>query len=262
MEQMKAVILAGGLGTRLAEETSIRPKPMVEIGGRPILWHIMKTYNHYGVRRFVICLGYKGEMIKEYFLNYATLNSDITVDGAGKITVHNKYAEDWEVTLAETGTATQTGGRLKRVQQYLDPGRPFFMTYGDGVADIDIAALLAFHRTHGKQATISGVRPMARFGALDLDGTAVKRFREKPKGEHDYINGGYFVLQPEVLELIEREDTEWERTPLERLAAAGQLEAYLHEGFWQPMDTLREKQMLEQLWAAGKAPWKVWGDAA
>lgn len=262
MQGMKAVILAGGLGTRLSEETSVRPKPMVEIGGKPILWHIMKTYNHYGVRDFIICLGYKGQMIKEYFLNYATLNSDISVDGQGKITVHNKYAEDWHVTLADTGDRSQTGGRLLRIRHYLDPNTPFFMTYGDGVSDIDIHALLAFHRAHGKRATVSGVQPSARFGALALDGTTVTHFQEKPQNEGGYISGGYFVLHPSVLDLIEDELTILEKGPLETLARTHQLEAYLHDGFWHPMDTLRDKQQLESLWETDRAPWKVWHDPA
>jgi glucose-1-phosphate cytidylyltransferase len=258
MHGMKAVILAGGLGTRLAEETTLRPKPMVEIGGKPILWHIMKTYNHYGVNDFVICLGYKGQMIKEYFLNYGILNSDISVSGSGAVTIHNKYAEDWNVTLADTGEHTQTGGRLLRIRHYLDPNKPFFMTYGDGVSNIDIAATLDFHRKHGKQATVSGVQPSARFGALGLDGTTVSRFQEKPKSEGGYINGGYFVLQPSALDTIANEQIIWEKEPLEALAQAGQLEAYLHSGFWQPMDTLRDKQYLDGLWESGAAEWKVW----
>lgn len=259
IQTMKAVILAGGRGTRLAEETDVRPKPMVAIGGRPVLWHIMKTYNHYGVRDFIICLGYKGEMIKEYFLNYATLNSDITIDGRGQVTVHNQYAEDWKITLADTGADTMTGGRLKRIRHYLDDACPFFMTYGDGVADIDIAALYAFHQAQGKKATISGVRPMARFGALELDGPYVRHFQEKPETEGGYINGGYFVLEPAALDAITGDDTLWEREPMEQLARDGEMVARLHEGFWHPMDTLRDKQYLEELWMTGRAPWKVWG---
>ena len=258
MENVKAVILAGGKGTRLAEETSARPKPMVEIGGKPILWHIMKIYNHFGVRDFVICLGYKGPMIKEYFLNYAMLNSDITVDGSGKVTVHNKSAEDWHVTLADTGEETQTGGRLKRIRHYLEPNQSFFMTYGDGVSDIDIAALYKFHKSHGKKATVSGTQPTARFGALNLEGTAVQHFQEKPKSEGGFINGGFFVLEPSALDGIAADETLWEKEPLEGLAQAGELEAYLHTGFWQPMDTLRDKHHLEELWESGKAPWKMW----
>lgn len=258
VQGIQAVILAGGLGTRLAEETSIRPKPMVEIGGKPILWHIMKIYNHYGVKDFIICLGYKGYMVKEYFLNYARVNSDITVAGDGRVIVHNKYAEDWNVTLADTGADTQTGGRLKRIAHYLNPDQPFFMTYGDGVSDIDIPATLAFHQAHGKLATISGVQPIARFGALDMDGSRVKQFREKPKNESGYINGGFFVLNRGALDMIEGDEVLWEREPLESLAASGELHARLHDGFWQPMDTLRDKHLLEELWQSGKAPWKVW----
>lgn len=260
MDGIKAVILAGGKGTRLAEETSVRPKPMVEVGGMPILWHIMKIYNHHGVRDFVICLGYKGQMIKEYFLNYAQLNSDITVDGSGKVTVHNKYSEDWHITLADTGEDTQTGGRLKRIRHYLEPNTPFFMTYGDGVSDIDITALLKFHRAHGKKATVSGVQPTARFGALELDGTTVRHFQEKPKSEGGFINGGFFVLDPSALDGIAADETLWEKEPLEGLAQSGQLEAYLHTGFWQPMDTLRDKHHLQELWDKNEAPWKVWSD--
>ena len=258
MQGIKAVILAGGLGTRLAEETGTRPKPMVEIGGRPILWHIMKTYNHYGVKDFVICLGYKGEMIKEYFLNYATLNADITVDGYGKVKVHNSYAEDWNVTLASTGADTMTGGRLKRVAHYLEDGKPFFMTYGDGVSDINIQQLYDFHKAHGKKATVSGVRPNARFGALELDGSSVRHFQEKPETEGGYINGGYFVLEKSALDGITGDETIWEREPLQNLAREGQMQARLHDGFWQPMDTIRDKQYLESLWEKKQAPWRVW----
>ena len=260
MDGMKAVLLAGGKGTRLAEETALRPKPMVEIGGKPILWHIMKIYSHHGVRDFVICLGYKGQMIKEYFLNYAALNSDITVDGHGKVTVHNKYAEDWNVTLADTGEETQTGGRLRRIRHYLEPNHPFFMTYGDGVSDVDVSASLAFHRRHGKIATVTGVQPIARFGALNLTGTKVNHFQEKPKNEGGFINGGFFVLEPAALDGISGDETLWEKEPLEQLAQKGQLEAFLHPGFWQPMDTLRDRHQLEELWESGKAPWKVWID--
>ena len=260
MNAMKAVLLAGGKGTRLAEETSTRPKPMVEIGGKPILWHIMKMYNHHGVRDFVICLGYKGQMIKEYFLNYAVLNSDISIDGHGKVTIHNKYSEDWNITLADTGEDTMTGGRLKRIRHYLEPNQSFFMTYGDGVSDVDITASLAFHRAHGKKATVAGVQPTARFGALDLTGTTVNHFQEKPKSEGGFINGGFFVLEPSALDGITGDETLWEKEPLELLAQSGQLEAFLHTGFWQPMDTLRDKQHLEEMWEAGKAPWKVWAE--
>ena len=259
MQQLQAVILAGGRGTRLAEETDVRPKPMVEIGGKPVLWHIMKTYNHYGVRDFIICLGYKGNLIKEYFLNYAALNADITIACDGKITFHNSYSEDWNVTLADTGLDTMTGGRLKRIQHYLKPDQPFFMTYGDGVSDIDIGKLLAFHKQHGKQVTITGARPIARFGALELDGTRVKDFQEKPEGEGGFINGGYFVMDMKALDVIEGDHTLWEREPMEQLARHGEMHAYLHTGFWQPMDMLRDKHYLESLWNTGNAPWNVWG---
>lgn len=258
IQGMKAVILAGGLGTRLSEETVVRPKPMVEIGGKPILWHIMKIYHHYGVKDFIICLGYKGQMLKEYFLDYAILNSDITVNSVGAVNVRSKYAEDWNVTLADTGEHTQTAGRVGRIRQYLQPGVPFFLTYGDGLSDINIEALLKFHQAHGKKATISGVKPAARFGALELEGTAVRSFREKPKSEGGYINGGFFVLDPSITDYITSDDMSLESEPLERLAREGQLEACLHEGFWQPMDTMREKYLLERLWEEGKAPWKKW----
>ena len=258
MQQLQAVILAGGRGTRLAEETDVRPKPMVEIGGKPILWHIMKLYNHYGVRDFIICLGYKGNLIKEYFLNYAALNADITIGADGKVTFHNSAGENWNVTLADTGQDTMTGGRLKRIRHYLKPNQPFFMTYGDGVSDVNVAELLKFHQSHGKKVTITGVLPVARFGALELDGARVRGFQEKPEGEGGYINGGYFVLHPEVLELIEGDETLWEREPLEQLAKSGEMMAYLHHSFWHPMDMLRDKQYLEQIWAGGNAPWHVW----
>lgn len=260
MQGVKAVILAGGLGSRLAEETGTRPKPMVEIGGKPILWHIMKIFHHHGVRDFVICLGYKGHMIKEYFLNYAMLNSDITVETHGRVTVHNKYGEDWSITLADTGEGSMTGGRLGRVRRYLEPGKPFFMTYGDGVGDVDITALYDFHMKHGKLATITGVRPNARFGALEIDGDAVRNFREKPESEGGYINGGFFVLETTALSYITGDDTVWERTPLEKLATTDNLRVRLHDGFWQPMDTQRDKLFLEDLWNAKKAPWKLWKD--
>ena len=257
---MKAVLLAGGKGTRLAEETGLRPKPLVEIGDKPILWHIMKIYAHHGVRDFVICLGYKGYMIKEYFLNYAMHQSDITVNGKGQVTIHNNYAEDWNITLTDTGEETQTGGRLRRIKHYLEPNQSFFMTYGDGVSDIDISASLKFHEMHGKLATISGVQPTARFGALDMTGTSVKHFIEKPKSEGGFINGGFFVLKPAALDGIVDDKTLWEKEPLEGLAQAGQLEAFLHKGFWQPMDTLRDKNHLQELWDTGAAPWKIWDE--
>ncbi len=255
---MKAVILAGGLGTRLAEETVTRPKPMVEIGGKPILWHIMKGYAHFGITDFIICLGYKGYMIKEYFANYFLHMSDVTFDmRTNQLEVHEKHAEPWRVTLVDTGNETQTGGRLKRVLPYLN-GETFFFTYGDGVADIDIGAELAFHREKGALATMCAVQPPGRFGAIDIDGHRITRFEEKPVGDGSWINGGYFVLEPGIFDYIDGDDTIWERTPLERLAKDGQLSAYPHRGFWQPMDTLRDKIKLEELWHSGNAPWKAW----
>jgi glucose-1-phosphate cytidylyltransferase len=257
---MKAVILAGGLGTRLAEETVLRPKPMVEIGGRPILWHIMKIYAAHGINEFVICLGYKGFQIKEYFFNYRLHDADMTVDiGTGETIFHHSRAEPWRVTLVDTGEATQTGGRLRRIAPYVAGDEPFCMTYGDGLADIDIAAEIAFHRSHGRKATVAAVRPPGRFGALDRDGARVLAFTEKPPGDNGgTINGGFFVLAPSVLDLVDGDGTVWEREPMERLAAADELRAFDHEGFWQPMDTLRDRQALERLWAAGEAPWKCW----
>ncbi|OIN47889.1 glucose-1-phosphate cytidylyltransferase [Pseudomonas azotoformans] len=256
---MKAVILAGGLGSRLSEETSTRPKPMVEVGGRPILWHIMKIYSHYGVNDFVICLGYKGYVIKEYFANYFLHMSDVTFDMANnKMEVHQNNAEPWRVTLVDTGADSQTGGRLRRVRQYLEPGEDFCFTYGDGVADIDIGKLIAFHKAHGKKATVTATQPPGRFGALNINDHHVESFREKPHGDGSFINGGFFVLKPEVIDLIEKDETIWEREPLEALARDHQLLAFEHDGFWQPMDTLREKQQLEDLWERKVAPWKVW----
>jgi glucose-1-phosphate cytidylyltransferase len=256
---MKAVILAGGLGSRLSEETSTRPKPMVEIGGRPILWHIMKTYSHYGVNDFVICLGYKGYVIKEYFANYFLHMSDVTFDMAkNQMEVHQNNAEPWRVTLVDTGADSQTGGRLRRVREYLEPGEDFCFTYGDGVADVDIGKLVAFHKAHGKKATVTATQPPGRFGALNINNHFVESFREKPHGDDSWINGGYFVLKPEVIDLIAEDETIWEREPLEALASTGNLLAYEHGGFWQPMDTLREKQQLEDLWERKVAPWKVW----
>lgn len=255
---MKAVILAGGLGTRLSEETSVRPKPMVEIGGRPILWHIMKIYAAHGIMDFVVCLGYKGYLIKEYFANYFLHMSDVTFDMThNTMEVHEKKAEPWRVTLVDTGDNTQTGGRLGRIRRYLDNG-PFCMTYGDGVGDVDIQALLAFHKRHGKRATVTAVQPPGRFGAMELSGEAVHGFMEKPKGSQGWINGGFFVLEPSVLELISGDDTYWEKEPMETLARTGELQAYRHTGFWHPMDTMRDKTLLENLWSSGKAPWKVW----
>ena len=256
---MKVVILAGGLGTRLAEETNVRPKPMIEIGGRPLLWHIMKIYSQYGCSDFVICLGYLGYVIKEYFSNYALHNSDVTYDfRTGEVTMANAATEGWRVSLIETGTDTMTGGRLQRVRQYLGD-ETFMMTYGDGVADVDIAGLLAFHKAHGRLATVTAVRPPGRFGVLELDrDDRVTAFREKPQDEIGWINGGFFVLEPKALDLIENDATIWEREPLERLAAQDQLRAHRHRGFWQPVDTLRDKRSLEELWVKQTAPWKTW----
>ena len=256
---MKAVILAGGLGTRLSEETHLKPKPMVEIGGRPILWHIMKIYSAYGINEFVICAGYKGYIIKEYFANYLLHNSDVTFDlTTNALEVHEKRSESWRVTIVDTGHGTMTGGRLRRVREYLGDSA-FCFTYGDGVADIDIAALIEFHQSHGRLATLTGVSPPGRFGALEVEDRIVRRFQEKPRGDGSKINGGFFVLEPEVIDYIKGGDaTVWEQQPLEDLAADGQLAAFNHDGFWQPMDTLRDKLMLEQLWENSKAPWKVW----
>lgn len=254
----KAVILAGGLGTRLSEETGLRPKPLVEIGGRPILWHIMKIYYHYGVSEFIICLGYKGASIKQFFSNYAVNNSDITLDFSDDRTIiHNKAPEKWKVTLVDTGANTMTGGRLKRVGDFIGDEH-FCMTYGDGVGDVDIGALLRHHQAHGLKASITVVSPQGRFGAVDLDGDMVQGFREKPMSGESWINAGYFVLSPDVLDYIDGDETSWERAPLERLAAEGQLSAFRHPGFWQPMDTLRDKAQLESLWSRGGAPWQVW----
>lgn len=254
----KVVILAGGLGTRLSEETSVRPKPMVEIGGRPLLWHIMKHYSHHGFNDFVICLGYKGYVIKEYFANYHLHVSDVTFDFAsGGMKVHRSDAEPWTVTLVDTGEQTMTGGRIKRVAQYLD-GETFLCTYGDGVSNVDVRSSLAFHREHGRIATMTAVQPPGRFGALQLNGNSVLNFREKPAGDNAWINGGFFVLEPEALEYIGNDSTIWEMAPLEALAAEGQLSAYRHDGFWHPVDTLRDRTNLEALWSAGNAPWKTW----
>jgi glucose-1-phosphate cytidylyltransferase len=256
---MKAVILAGGMGTRISEESHLRPKPMIEIGGRPILWHIMKIYSHFGIDDFVICLGYKGYVIKEYFSNYFLHNSDVTIDARdNKVAYHSSNAEPWRVTLIDTGETAMTGGRLKRVANYLTPGETFCFTYGDGLANIDIAALIAFHRRHGRKATVTAVIPPGRYGALSLEGDRVEKFIEKPPGDQAFINGGFFVLEPSVIPYIEGADTPWEATPLERLAAEGELMAFRHTGFWQPMDTLREKSQLEAMWAGSKAPWKLW----
>jgi len=256
---MKAVILAGGRGTRLSEETSLRPKPMVEIGGRPILWHIMKIYLAHGISDFVVCLGYKGFMIKEFFANYHLHSRDLTVDVAkGTLEFHSEVSEPWRVTLVDTGETTQTGGRLKRIAPHVAGEDAFCMTYGDGVADVDITALTAFHRRHGKLATVTAVRPPGRFGALARKGNQVTAFVEKPTGDGGTINGGFFVLSPRVLDRIDGDDSVFESEPLEGLAADGDLIAYDHDGFWQPMDTLRDKDHLERLWSSAEAPWKIW----
>lgn len=256
---MKAVILAGGLGTRLAEETSVRPKPMVEIGGKPILWHIMNIYAAHGVKEFIIALGYKGESIKEYFLHYYAINNDISIDlKTGQTTIHDGKQPDWKVHLVDTGLHTMTGGRLKRLKDWLGENETFLMTYGDGVADIDITALLQFHEQHGKLATLTAVMPPSRFGGLALQGDQVEEFIEKPVSGEGFINGGFFVLNRKVLDLLEGDETIWEREPLERLSGEGQLMAFRHRGFWHPMDSLRDKQILNQMWDAEKAPWKVW----
>ena len=256
---MKAVILAGGLGTRISEETHLKPKPMIEIGGRPILWHIMKMYSAHGIDDFVICCGYKGYLIKEYFANYFLHMSDVTFDMRdNRMHVHQRKAEPWQVTLVDTGEETMTGGRLKRVAEHLQGEQAFCFTYGDGVADVDIGQLVRFHQQHGKRATITAVQPPGRYGALALDGHAVRGFKEKPKGDGGWINGGFFVLSPACIELIESDATSWENEPLNALASQGELMAFEHAGFWQPMDTLRERNLLEQLWASGKAPWKMW----
>jgi glucose-1-phosphate cytidylyltransferase len=256
---MKAVILAGGLGTRLSEETSVRPKPMVEIGGRPILWHIMKLYSHHGVNDFIICCGYKGYVIKEYFANYFLHMSDVTFDMANnEMQVHHRRAEPWRVTLVDTGDSSMTGGRLGRVARYLRDEEDFCLTYGDGVSDVDVAASIRFHREHGRAATLTSTYPPGRFGALDIQQGQILSFKEKPKGDGAMINGGFFVLKPSVLELIDGDHCVWEQAPLQTLAARGDLMAWPHEGFWQPMDTLRDKVHLEELWASGDAPWKVW----
>ena len=256
---MKLVILAGGLGTRLSEETDARPKPMVEIGGRPILWHIMKIYSAYGIHDFIICLGYKGYMIKEYFANYFLHMSDVTFDmKQNTMEVHQNHAEPWRVTLVDTGDDTLTGSRLNRVAPYIQDEEAFCFTYGDGVADIDIAREIAFHKQHGRWATVTAVQPPGRYGALKMDGANVVGFTEKPHGDGGLINGGFFVLSPKCLDLIAGDQSSWEGEPLIRLAEINQLMAFEHSGFWQPMDTLRDKRLLEELWAGGKAPWRVW----
>jgi glucose-1-phosphate cytidylyltransferase len=256
---MKAVILAGGLGTRLSEETNVRPKPMIEIGGKPMLWHIMKTYSGHGINDFVICCGYKGYVIKEYFANYFLHMSDVTFDmRENRMEVHQRRAEPWKVTLIDTGEDTMTGGRLLRAASFIRDEEAFCFTYGDGLADVDISATLRFHRAHGRLATVMATWPPGRFGALEVDGGRVKSFREKPQGDSGMVNAGFFVLSPGVLRYIEDDSTSWEQAPLNALAADGQLMAYEHRGFWQPMDTLRDRQQLERLWDAGQAPWKTW----
>lgn len=256
---VKAVILAGGLGTRISEETHLRPKPMIDIGGKPILWHIMKIFSAHGVNDFIVCCGYKGYVIKEYFANYFLHMSDVTFDMLNnKMEVHHKHAEPWRVTLVDTGDHSMTGGRLLRVAEYLQDEQEFLFTYGDGVSDVDISALLAFHRQHGRQATVTGVQPPGRYGALNLEGDAVISFLEKPPGDGAWINGGFFVLSPKVLTRLDGDDAIWEASPLQGLAADGELQVFRHAGFWQPMDTLRDKNFLEELWSGGNAPWKVW----
>ena len=255
---MKVVLLAGGLGTRLAEETSVRPKPMVEIGGRPILWHIMQGYAHHGFTEFIVALGYRGDVIKEWFLRHNELMNDLTVDlAAGTTTVHSARQPGWRVHLVDTGAETMTGGRIRRLREWIG-NETFMATYGDGVGDVDIAALLAFHKQHGRLATVTGVHPPTRFGLLGLTGDQVTHFEEKPAGAEGWVNGGFFVFEPGVFDLIEGDHEPLERAPMERMTRAGQLMAYRHDGFWQPMDTLREKHELERLWASGRAPWKVW----
>jgi glucose-1-phosphate cytidylyltransferase len=259
MVGMKAVILAGGLGSRLGEETNSRPKPLVEIDGKPILWHIMKTYSLFGVNDFIICLGYKGHMIKEFFANYFLHMSDVTIDiASNEMQIHQNSAEPWRVTLVDTGADTMTGGRLRRVAPYVADEEAFCMTYGDGVSDLDIGALIAFHKAHGKLATLTGVRPPGRFGAITLDRDRVDHFEEKPIGDGAWINGGFFVLSPKVIDLVDDDATVWEQEPMRKLAKAKEMHAYLHEGFWQCMDTLRDKTYLSQLLEAGMAPWKKW----
>jgi glucose-1-phosphate cytidylyltransferase len=256
---VKAVILAGGLGTRISEETSLKPKPMIEVGGRPILWHIMKLYSAHGVNDFVICCGYKGYVIKEYFANYFLHMSDVTFDmQQNKMEVHQQKAEPWRVTLVDTGDETMTGGRLKRVREHLVGEQAFCFTYGDGVSDLDVSASIEFHKHHGKLATVTAVKPPGKYGALERSGDRVIGFTEKPPGDGGYINGGFFVLSPACIDLIAGDDVSWESSPLSELAARGELMSYQHPGFWQPMDTLREKNLLEELWASGKAPWKIW----
>ncbi|MEO7556158.1 MAG: glucose-1-phosphate cytidylyltransferase [Acidimicrobiales bacterium] len=254
---MKAVILAGGRGSRLSEETQLKPKPMVEIGGQPLIWHLMQHYARHGVREFIVCLGYRGYVIKEYFANYYLHRSDVTFDlGRNEMTVHHSMSDDWRVTLIDTGPDTMTGGRLRRILPYVEDDAEFCFTYGDGLADLDISRLVAFHRESGRLATLTAVRPPGRFGSLDIDGDAVRQFAEKLPGDGGWINGGFFVLSPAVARYLSGDDCVWEREPLEQLAADGQLSAFVHEGFWHAMDTLRDREQLEQLWAAGAAPWR------
>jgi glucose-1-phosphate cytidylyltransferase len=256
---VKAVILAGGLGTRISEETHLRPKPMIEIGGRPALWHLMKAYSHWGINDFIVCCGYKGYMIKEYFHNYSLHMSDVTIDlRNGITTTHQTSVEPWRITLVDTGEDTMTGGRLKRVAAYLENGEDFCFTYGDGFSNVDVRAEIAFHRQQGRMATLVAVQPPGRFGQLLLSNNQITSFHEKPIGDGSWINGGFFVLSPRVLDYIEGDATVWEREPLERLATEGELSAFVHKGFWHALDTLRDKNMLEELWSSGTAPWKVW----
>ena len=256
---MKAVILAGGLGTRISEESHLKPKPLIEIGGKPILWHIMKIYSHYGINDFIICVGYKGYLIKEYFANYFLHMSDVTFDlVSNKMEVHQQYAEPWKITLVDTGENTLTGGRLSRVKKFIENEEAFCFTYGDGLSDIDIAKSIEFHFRHGKLATITAVKPPGRYGAIEHQNGLVKGFVEKPRGDGGLINGGFFILSPKVLEFIENDQTSWEGEPLTTLAKIDQMMAFEHDGFWQPMDTLREKNLLEELWSSGNAPWKKW----
>ncbi len=256
---MKCVILAGGLGTRISEETHLRPKPMIEIGDQPILWHIIKHYAHHGINDFIVCLGYRGYMVKEYFANYMLHRSDVTFDlGTGETTFHNRKSEDWRITLVETGEHTMTGGRVGLVAGHLDKDEPFCLTYGDGVSDIDVGKLIESHKNSGKEATVTAVAPPGRYGAIELEGSNVLRFKEKPAGDGGLINGGFFVAEPSVLSRITGTDTVWETGPLEGLAEDGQLNAFIHDGFWHAMDTLRDKRHLESLWASGNPPWKTW----
>ncbi len=257
---MKAVLLAGGLGTRISEETHLRPKPMIEIGGKPILWHIMKMYSAYGINHFVICLGYKGYLIKEYFGNYRQHMSDMTFNLAdNSVVIHNNFAEDWKITLVDTGETSMTGGRIKRIKDYVKDDEAFCLTYGDGVSDVNIGKLIEFHKAHGKLATLTATQPPGRFGALQINDTnLITEFQEKPDGDGNFINGGFFVLSPKVIDQIDGDKTLWEQEPLKTLAQNNQLMAFKHTGFWQPMDTLRDKVHLEDLWQSGKAPWKVW----